>query len=128
MDNSSFPLPPWRFDRVTAESMHIWVEALRDANPIHVDSEAADALGYGQRTVNPGPANLGYMINMIAAAVPLDYPLRVRAQFIGNVFSGDTVEVDGSRETDGSVRATLRVPERDEVVVELHAVIASVDR
>lgn len=111
-------LPPWRL-HVGAGEMIAWVEALRDDNPIHRDCDAAEALGFGHRTVNPGPTNLAYVLNMVAAAMPDDHPAQVSARFLGNIFSGDEVEVTGARSADGMVTARLTVPARDETALEV---------
>jgi acyl dehydratase len=115
------PLPVWRLDEVSAESMFAWVEALNDANPIHVDPQAAQALGYGARTVNPGPANLAYVLNMLMAAVPEHYPTRISARFLGNVLAGDAVEASGEVQSSDALdyHARLRVTGTDEAVLEV---------
>ena len=89
-------LPPWSLT-VDMASMAIWATALRDANPIHVDPAVAEAMGYGPRTVNPGPANLAYVLNMVMAAHPAATLIEVDARFLGNVMSGDTVQATGTR-------------------------------
>ena len=115
-------LPVWSCE-VGAAEMIPWVEALRDANPIHRDPAVAAALGFGARTVNPGPTNLAYVLNMIDAARPDDHPTHVAARFLGNVFSGDRVEVVGTQDADGAIAARLLVPGRDETALEVSATV-----
>jgi acyl dehydratase len=88
-------LSGWKLADVSGEAMREWCELLRDDNAIHLDPQAAAALGFGPRTVNPGPANLGYILNFLAASLPNDSPQSLDARFMGNVLAGDTVEVDG---------------------------------
>jgi acyl dehydratase len=116
-------LPAWRLDEVSAAAMVTWVEALNDDNRIHVDPDVAEALGFGHRTVNPGPANLAYVMNMLMAAEPGSYPKKIEARFLGNVFSGDALEVTGEADGDGHCRATLRVVNTDEVALEVDALM-----
>lgn len=108
----------WRVDDVSAEAMFSWVEALRDVNPIHVDPQAASALGYGPRTVNPGPTNLAYVLTMLMAAAPGEYPARIEARFLGNVLSGDNLEVTCDRADDGIFRARLKIAGDGEIVLD----------
>ena len=114
---SAVELPAWRLDDVRAEDMLTWVELLRDDNAIHVDPAAAAALGYGHRTVNPGPANLAYLLNMLLAARPDDYPAEIEARFVSNILSGDAVEVTGTCDGD-TCTARLTVPATGAVALE----------
>jgi acyl dehydratase len=99
-------LPPIRIDEVQAAPMVEWVRAMNDDNPIHVDPAVAHALGFGPRTVNPGPMNLAYAMNLLLAATP-DRPIAaIEARFLGNVLSGDAVRAEGTLEGDA---ATLRL-------------------
>ena len=126
--SASESLPAWRLDDVSAASMVSWVEALRDTNKIHVDPKVAEALGFGSRTVNPGPANLAYVINMLMAADPASYPTRVNARFLGNVFSGDGIEVTGESSGEGNYHAVLRVAGTGAVALEVYAFMEPISR
>jgi hypothetical protein len=119
-------LPAWRLDAVSAEAMVQWVALLRDANPIHVDPAAAEALGFERRTVNPGPTNLAYALNMLMDARPDAYPQEIHARFGANIFSDDAILVTGHADPDAPARyhATVRVPDRDVVSVEGSATLA----
>lgn len=112
-------LAPWTLDCVPGDAMPIWAEALRDDNPIHLDPDAAEALGFGRRTVNQGPANLAYVLNMLIAARPGEYLETVEARFLGNVFSGDRVVATGgcdSPEARTCMAALTRGEETDPVL------------
>lgn len=85
----------WTLDAVSPDAMGTWCIALRDDNPIHTDAAAAEALGFGPKTVNPGPTNLAYLINMVMAARP-DATIRsIDASLLGNVLADDAVLAEG---------------------------------
>jgi 3-hydroxybutyryl-CoA dehydratase len=88
-------LPPQR-TLVRAEAMPIWAAALHDPNPIHVDPAAVRALGLGDRVINQGPINVGYLVNMLAAAFPGSRLERVEVRFQANVFAGDVAVASGT--------------------------------
>lgn len=77
----------------TADTMRFWCDAMRDDNAIHLDPKAAAEAGFGERRVNPGPANLALLINAWMADTPDQYPARIEATFLGNVFEGDALGV-----------------------------------
>ncbi len=86
----------WKLDSVPAEVMALWCEALGDDNAIHVDPAAAEALGFGPRTVNPGPTNLAYLLNMAMEARSGAQIRSVEAALLGNVLAGDAVVARGT--------------------------------
>jgi acyl dehydratase len=100
-------IAPWTLASVSAEKMKTMAALLDDPNSIHWDTEATAALGLGDRPVNQGPNNVGYVINMLAqwlggtAAIK-----RLRLRFLTNVFAGDCLEAGGTviaRHVDGDV-------------------------
>lgn len=87
-----------------------WCDLLADDNAIHLSQDAANAAGYGPRRVNPGPANLAYLLSCLTSEA--EETLKgVDAYFTGNVFEGDDLSatLDGEKATltrDGSVLVT----------------------
>ncbi|MEV0595726.1 MaoC family dehydratase [Nonomuraea cavernae] len=89
-------LPEWHVPSVSAEKMKTTAALLADPNPIHFDAEAVRALGMGDRPVNQGPLNMGYVMNMLAAwSGGHDRLRRLRVRFLGNVFAGDQLRAGG---------------------------------
>jgi acyl dehydratase len=88
------PLPAFTV-RVTAESMRLWAEMLRDPNPIHLDPQAVRSKGLGDRRINQGPANLAYLINALIAAFPGGAIEALDIRFLDNVFEDERVEAAG---------------------------------
>jgi acyl dehydratase len=89
-------LPALVIESVDAEKMKLMAAILRDPNPIHFDAERVRELGMGERTVNQGPSNMSYLLNMVtqwSGGVPTLRAVAVR--FLGNVFAGDRVECRG---------------------------------
>lgn len=84
-------LGPWEIERIRPEPMRVLAVILDDPNPIHLDAGAVRALGMGDSVINQGPANLGYLMNMLTEALPGADLRRVRVRFIANVFGGDRV-------------------------------------
>ncbi|SPJ25397.1 MaoC family dehydratase [Palleronia abyssalis] len=76
---------------ISADDMALWCDLLADDNQIHLSRDAAAAAGFGPNRVNPGPANLAYLISAMMAADPDGDVSRIDAQFLGNVVEGDTV-------------------------------------
>jgi acyl dehydratase len=88
-------LPVWRH-QVQATAMVPIAEILRDPNPIHLDAAAVAAVGLGDRVINQGPANLAYVINMLAAAFPRHRLESLESRFLANVRADDLVEAGGT--------------------------------
>ena len=72
------------FDDISGPDMAEWCALLADDNQIHLTREAAEAAGFGPRRVNPGPANLAYLMTLVSEDLA-----HVDARFSGNVFEGD---------------------------------------
>ncbi|MCH1513466.1 MAG: MaoC/PaaZ C-terminal domain-containing protein [Acidimicrobiales bacterium] len=49
---------------VQSKDIEVIMDVMEDMNPVHVDEELAHSLGL-RGCVNQGPANLGYVINML---------------------------------------------------------------
>lgn len=89
-------IPPLELT-VDPEKMKVMAALLADPNPIHFDPRALAALGMGERTVNQGPLNMGYLQTMLARwAGGRDRLLSFQVRFRGNVFAGDEVRATGT--------------------------------
>lgn len=107
-------IPVFRIEHVDAEKMKTMAALLRDPNPIHFDLDTVRALGMGDRVVNQGPNNVGYVVNMLLAWLEDPAAIEtVQVRFRGNVFAGDRLEAGGEitdiRSRDGIRTATCDV-------------------
>ena len=90
-------LEPYVIESVSPEPMKTMAAILDDPNPIHYDTASVRALGLGERPINQGPSNLGYLMEMLVEfAGSAERLRRVRVRFLGNVFAGERVECKGS--------------------------------
>ena len=97
------------FKDISGPDMAVWCEMLADDNAIHLSREAAEAAGFGPRRVNPGPANLAYLMSLVGEDIA-----HVDARYSGNVFEGDDLTARVLREGDPTETQLLR---GDDVVV-----------
>ena len=88
-------VPPWRLASVSAARMRLLAAILRDPNPIHWDRAEVAARGLGERLVNQGPTNVGYVCNALLAWAGPDSLRRLTVRFTSNVFDGDEVVASG---------------------------------
>jgi len=89
-------LPDWEVPAVSAEKMKTMAALLSDPTPIHWDPAAVAALGLGDRPINQGPLNMGYLMNLLCRwAGGHDRLRRLRVRFTGNVFAGDHLIASG---------------------------------
>ncbi len=91
-------LPEHRIAHVSPEAMHRMAVILRDPNQIHLDPAAVLAAGLGDRVINQGPSNVGYVMDMLLAAFPGGRIARFSAKFLANVFGGEEVVAGGEVE------------------------------
>ena len=96
---SSTDFVPWVVPSVDAERMHTLARLLADPNPIHLDAGAVRALGMGMRTINQGPANMSYVLNLLHREFPDGRLKRFEVRFQANVFAGDHVSAGGRIDT-----------------------------
>jgi len=89
------PIPPWSHGPVSAEKMKVFAAIARDPNPIHWDRAAVAERGLGERLINQGPTNLGYVINMLLAWTGPASLRELTVRFTSNVFDGDIVTAGG---------------------------------
>lgn len=87
-------LPIYDIPSVSAEKMKTMAALLHDPTPIHFDVETLQALGMGDRPVNQGPLNMGYVMNAVTdwAGGP-DRLRRLRVRFLGTVLAGHHLRV-----------------------------------
>ncbi len=102
------PIPEWEMPEVRADRMRTMAAILRDPNPIHWDRSVGAARGLGDHTVNQGPLNLSYVINMLMAWAGPTCIRRLQVRFPLAVLDGDrlvargvvTAVADGEAECD----------------------------
>ncbi len=89
-------LPQRVIESVSAEKMKTMAALLGDPNTIHWDVDDVRRLGLGDRPVNQGPNNMGYVIDMLTdwAGGPVSFR-RMKVRFLGNVFAGDRLVAGG---------------------------------
>jgi len=89
-------LPNRIIESVSAEKMKTMAALLGDPNTIHWDTDDVRRLGLGDRPVNQGPNNMGYVIDMLAdwAGGPANFR-RLKVRFLGNVFAEDRLVAGG---------------------------------
>lgn len=93
--NSGDALMPFRIETVSPDDMKVWAMVLHDPNPIHLDQAAVALRGLGNRRINQGPANLGYILNMLMTNFNGAAIEKIDVRFVDNVFENDTVEAAG---------------------------------
>ena len=89
------PIPPWKLHAVSPEKMKIFAAIARDPNPIHWDRAAVAERGLGDRLINQGPTNLGYVINMLLVWAGPASLRELTIRFTSNVFDGDQIVAGG---------------------------------
>ena len=118
-------LPVYEVPEVSAEKMKTMAALLSDPTPIHWDVATLQALGMGDRPINQGPLNMGYVMNAVTAwAGGPDRLRRLRVRFLGTVLAGQHLRVRATvaalREEDGARLAdcdvVLEVVDGDAVV------------
>lgn len=90
------PVPDWRLAPVSETRMRLLAAILRDPNPIHWDRAEVAARGLGDRLINQGPTNVGYVCNAVLAWAGNDALRSLTVRFTSNVFDGDEVVAGGT--------------------------------
>jgi acyl dehydratase len=89
-------LAPFVVEAVSPEKMKILAAILRDANVIHIDRELIKERGLGDKVINQGPTNMGYVTTMLEQNFGPGTLARLTIRFGANVFEGDTVTAGGT--------------------------------
>ena len=84
------------FGPVASEKMKTLAAILRDPNVIHIDRDLVQSRGLGDKLINQGPINLGYVTNMLEAAFGPGSIARLTVRFGANVFEDDVVTAGGT--------------------------------
>jgi 3-hydroxybutyryl-CoA dehydratase len=94
---------------VRQSAMDVFAEILEDPNPIHLDPAATAAAGLGERTINQGPANFGYVIDMLRENFPGAAIGDLNVRLLANVCADDRVTAAGRVEAnqDGRLRCAV---------------------
>ena len=89
-------LPQRVIESVSAEKIKTMAALMGDPNTIHFDVDDVRRLGLGDKPVNQGPNNMGYVIDMLTdwAGGPANFR-RLKVRFGGNVFAGDRLVAGG---------------------------------
>jgi len=88
-------IPPWHLEHVSEARMRLLAAILRDPNPIHWDRAEVAQRGLGDRLINQGPTNVGYLCNALLAWAGHDSLRFLTVRFTSNVFDGDEVTASG---------------------------------
>jgi len=122
-------LEPLVIEEVRPGPMKVMALLLRDPNPIHWDPGVVAELGLGEKPINQGPINVGYLMEL--AARSCGGPQNVRrfsVRFTGNVFAGDRVVCEGTvaavDPAAGTAELRLRAVVGERSVLEGSAVVA----
>lgn len=90
-------IPPLEITSVSAEKMKTMAALLADPTPIHWDTRVTAELGLGDRPINQGPLNMGYVMTMLANwAGGRDRISQFRVRFLGNVLAEDRLRASGT--------------------------------
>ena len=87
-------LKNWEF-LVPKESMDTWAKILDDPNPIHLDVNSVKSLGLGDKTINQGPANIAYIMNMLEQNFPNSQIIKMNNKMTNSILEGELVNVSG---------------------------------
>jgi acyl dehydratase len=88
-------IPPWHLESVSPARMRLLAAILRDPNPIHWDRAEVAARGLGDRLINQGPTNVGYVCNALIAWAGPAALRSLNVRFTANVFDDDAVTAAG---------------------------------
>jgi acyl dehydratase len=111
MTSEADRLPAWR-RRITDADAHAWSVLLADDNPLHSDPATTGASGLGVGLVNPGPANIGYLMTLLLESCPGAAIEAFEARFVAPVLTPVDVTASGyieqrDRQSGGDVLAVV---------------------
>ncbi|MCZ4519453.1 MaoC/PaaZ C-terminal domain-containing protein [Rhodococcus ruber] len=88
-------IPPFEA-HVEPEPMKVFTLMTDDSNPIHWNADSVIEAGLGDRVINQGGLNLGYVLSAVTAWTGSRLSvIGTRVRFLGNAFAGDTVVAGG---------------------------------
>ncbi len=88
-------LKPLAIDPIRPAAMADMAVILADPNPIHLDAAVVKALGLGDREIVQGPIGVGFLLDMLAGALPEGKVEKLDVRFLANVFAGDSLTAAG---------------------------------
>ena len=89
-------IPPFVVEAVRLEDIHTIMDVMGDVNPVHIDEELVRRLGL-RGLVNQGPANLGYVVNMLLRWIGDPAAIRRLAFRFHSISSpGDRLQASGT--------------------------------
>jgi acyl dehydratase len=90
------PIPTLEF-RIDHHSIAVFSLLTNDPNPIHFDIGSVTSAGLGNRLINQGGLNAGYVMTALCQWTGATNSIRTfKVRFLGNAFDGDTLTAGGT--------------------------------
>ena len=112
--------PDFRVEETTTKEQALLYRLSGDLNPLHADPEFAARVGFEQGPILHGLCTYGFMVRHVAQGAcggDASKLTAFEAQFRKPVWPGDTLVTEGWNMAPGKLALSVRVKERDEVVV-----------
>lgn len=120
-DGAVPPVPAtWSHEQITLPEQAVLYRLSGDTNPLHIDPQAATAVGFDRGPILHGLATFGFAARAIVANACGGEASRlkeIRGQFRKPVWPGETLVTQGWQVEPGKLVYQVRVKERDEVVL-----------
>ncbi|MBI5535935.1 MAG: MaoC family dehydratase N-terminal domain-containing protein [Deltaproteobacteria bacterium] len=121
-DEGAIPQTPatWSHEQITHAEQALLYRLSGDTNPLHIDPEAARAVGFERGPILHGLATFGFAARAIIATACAGDASRlreIRGQFRKPVWPGDTLVTQVWQGEPGTLAYQVRVKERDEIVL-----------